>query len=106
MRIKELIKKRGLTAKEVASVAGITEAMLSNVASGKGNPNLQTLIKIADALDVKVRELFDGAPLVEIVNCPKCGAEISVAITHVKIDAVDVKNEEDDATSQPQEPKE
>lgn len=98
MRIKELIKKRGLTAKEVASVAGITEAMLSNVASGKGNPNLQTLMKIADALDVKVRELFDGAPLVEIVSCPKCGTEIRVAISHVKIDAVDMKKEEDDHT--------
>lgn len=98
MRIKELIKKRGLTAKEVASIAGITEAMLSNVASGKGNPNLQTLMKIADALDVKVRELFDGAPLVEIVSCPQCGTEIRVAISHVKIDAVDMKKEGDDKT--------
>lgn len=58
MRIKDIIKSRGLTAKEVAATAGVTEAMLSNIASGKGNPSLQSLMKIADALNVSVAELF------------------------------------------------
>ena len=58
MRIKEILKNKGKTAKEVASASGITEAILSNAANGKGNPSLQTLIKIADALEVSVAELF------------------------------------------------
>lgn len=58
MRIKDILKSRGLTAKGVAATAGVTEAMLSNIANGKGNPSLQSLMKIADALDVSVAELF------------------------------------------------
>lgn len=58
MRIKDILKSRGLTAKDVAATAGVTEAMLSNIANGKGNPSLQSLMKIADALGVSVAELF------------------------------------------------
>ena len=58
MRIKDILKSRGLTAKDVAATAGVTEAMLSNISNGKGNPGLQSLMKIADALGVSVAELF------------------------------------------------
>lgn len=77
MRIKELIKARKLTAKEVATKAGITEAMFSNIANDKGNPNLQTLLKIADALHVSIAELFTDEinhnKLVAFIHCNGAG---------------------------------
>lgn len=81
MIIKELIKARGMTAKEVAASAGVTEAMLSNIASGKGNPSLHSLKKIAEALGVSVSELFETTANEEAtVVCPHCGKPIKLHV--------------------------
>ena len=89
MRIKELIKSKGLTAKDVAVSSGISEPLLSNIVNGKGNPSLQTLMRIADALGVNVAELFEeDKPITETVCCPKCHALIKVAITKVHIQVI------------------
>ena len=60
MRIKELLKSKGMTAKELAGKLGISEGALSQSIKEGANPNLQTLMKIASALEVSVSELFDA----------------------------------------------
>jgi len=42
-----------------------------------GNPSLDTLQKIADALNVPISELFER-PDTSTIKCPKCGTELEV----------------------------
>ncbi len=59
MRIKELLRERGMTAKELASQIGMSETGLSIAMSDNGNPPLNRLKQIAAALDVSVSDLFE-----------------------------------------------
>lgn len=80
MRIKELLKERGATSKELASAIGMTPTGLSIAIGENGNPSLATLRKIADFLDVPVARLFDGEDNSTHITCPYCGKRISIRI--------------------------
>ena len=58
LRIKEVLKEKGLTAVWLATQIGITQPNISNIVSGKSKPSLETLEKIANALGVDIIELF------------------------------------------------
>lgn len=75
LRIKEIIKAKGITAKELAAKIGISEGALSLAING--NPTVETLEKIASSLGVPVSELF-AAPKEGVIHCPKCGTEIKL----------------------------
>ncbi len=77
MRVKELLKERGMAAKELAAKLGMTETGLSIAISDKGNPPLQRLQQIATALEVPIVDLFD-TPGGDTVSCPYCGGKIKV----------------------------
>ncbi len=74
--VKRLCKERGVTQKEIANRLEITAIGLNQILR-KGNPNLQTLEKIADALGVTVPELF-VAPKEGTITCPYCGKPITI----------------------------
>lgn len=57
LRVKELLAERGLTQKELAKKMGVAEISLSR--SLRNNPSMETLKKIADALKVKLSDLFE-----------------------------------------------
>lgn len=75
MRIKEILKGKGITAKELAKKMGISEAALS--LSLNGNPTLDRINQIATALDVPVSELF-ATPTEGVITCPHCGKPITL----------------------------
>lgn len=56
LRIKEICKEKNLTLGDLADKMEIKRESLSRAINGK--PNLETLEKIATALDVQVWELF------------------------------------------------
>lgn len=58
MRIKELIKEKGLTVAQVALKMGVVAPALSRVING--NPTVEMLQRIAIALDVDIRDLLKG----------------------------------------------
>ena len=72
MRVKELLKERGMTAKELAARLGMTETGLSIAIGDNGNPPLKRLQEIADILGVEVPELF-AASKEGAITCPHCG---------------------------------
>lgn len=79
MKVKELLKQKGMTAKELAAKIGISEGALSQSIKEGANPNLQTLERIATALDVEVSELFaPGNSKEGVINCPHCGKSITL----------------------------
>ena len=79
IRIKEVIKEKGTTVKDLAQKMGISNVGLSQHING--NPSVEVLERIAAALGVPVTELFkqpksDTASL----TCPHCGKSIEIGI--------------------------
>lgn len=75
IRLKEICKEKNTTFNELAEVVGLSRVSLSGIATGKQKPSLDTLEKIAIALNVEVAELF--APQ-NGIRCPKCGALLEI----------------------------
>lgn len=62
-KIKLARKRAGLTQKELGEKLGITYQQIGQYENGKRQPKLETLNKIADALDADVWELYNGYEL-------------------------------------------
>ena len=73
LKVKELCRNKGLTITQLAEKLNIKQESLSRAING--NPTIETLERIATALNVPVSELFDQ-PATDIINCPKCGAKL------------------------------
>src|SRR5215468_8601141 len=57
--IQTLREARGRTQQQIARVAGIPRATWANLESGGANPTLAVLIKVANALQVRLEELIE-----------------------------------------------
>jgi len=75
VKIADKIKKhrtvKGLSQKEIALEVGIDQAQYSRIESGKVEPTLSSLEKIADALGVRLTELFDDNIVLDINSYDK-----------------------------------
>ena len=60
-RIRQLRNDKGLSQAKLAVTAGMDPATLNRLEQGKGNPNLRTLERVADALEVEVADLLGKA---------------------------------------------
>ncbi len=58
-RIKELRKAKGLSQEELSEKVGIDSKHLSRIEVGKSYPSLDTLERIANALNVEIKDLFE-----------------------------------------------
>ncbi|MDR1883739.1 MAG: helix-turn-helix transcriptional regulator [Prevotella sp.] len=98
LKIKKVLKDRGMSVQDLAAKMGITRIALSYQING--NPTLETLNKIAEHIGVDISELFEcrpvsGNPTLEILvkiaehigvdagesveyRCPKCGCTVEL----------------------------
>lgn len=74
LRIKEVVKERGLQVSDLATMLGINRVSLSQQING--NPTIETLQKIADALNVHISDLFDKPQAEEISGFVKVKGEV------------------------------
>ena len=82
IRVKEILKERGITLNELAETLGVSRQALSRQVQGK--MLIETAEKIAAALDVPLWQLFadpvvvsnDGSKLL----CPHCGQPITIEV--------------------------
>jgi len=58
-KIKEVIKKKELSQKEVALKAGVSEEQVSRLMNGKNEPLFVTIVKLAEALEIPMEALFN-----------------------------------------------
>lgn len=58
LRLKELLKEKGISGKELAEKVDVTPASISNIVQGNSFPKPDLLKQIAEALDIDIRELF------------------------------------------------
>jgi transcriptional regulator with XRE-family HTH domain len=59
--LREARKRLGLTQEEVAERSGVQAGEVSRIESGKRDPKVSTLEKLAAAVEMKPGQLLDGA---------------------------------------------
>ncbi|QBZ98574.1 hypothetical protein GS03_02083 [Flavobacterium sangjuense] len=59
LKIKELRKQKGLSQERLANLAEIDRTYLPTIEKGERNVSIEVVEKLAKALDVKVKDLFD-----------------------------------------------
>ncbi len=84
LRVKEILKERGQTQKELAARMGKSPQYIANVLNSEQGVSVNVLIDIAKALDVEFRDLFavtrsDGKESPMVV-CPHCGKAIAIKV--------------------------
>lgn len=77
LRIKEVIKEKGLSIQEVADKMGISRVGLSQHING--NPSIEVLERISKAVDVPIWQFFTSKEEIlehekDSITCPKCGS--------------------------------
>ncbi|GGE92233.1 DNA-binding transcriptional regulator, XRE-family HTH domain [Chishuiella changwenlii] len=60
LRLKEVLKEKGLTGKELAEKVNVTENTISFMSTGRTQPRFDLLIQIAEVLDVDIKDLFNS----------------------------------------------
>lgn len=75
-RIKELLKERGMTMAELASIIGTTQTSISRMLGENGNPTYDTLMKVSEAFGVDISDLFTKNT--NTITCPKCGTRFKM----------------------------
>lgn len=79
MRIKEVIKEKGLTVGIVATRMGVVSQALSRVING--NPTVDMLERVAKAIGVPITDLFDRPADTEATGtCPHCGKPVRIKL--------------------------
>jgi len=78
LKIKEIAKQKGISISDLADKLGISRITLHSQMNG--NPTIETLQKIAIALEVEVSELFEKKTDNPIQSCPHCGKPITIHI--------------------------
>ena len=58
--LKQLRRERGLTLGQLAALAGLSKAMLSDIEKGGANPTVNTIWKLANGLKVPYTRLLEG----------------------------------------------
>ena len=79
LRVKEVIKAKGITMQQVADELGITRDTLTR--NINGNPTIETLEKIAKTLGVSVSDLLNEEKPEEdqnTITCPNCGKKFKM----------------------------
>lgn len=62
-RIRALRERKGLTQEDFASRCGISVSFASLLERGERSPSYETLVEVAQALEVSLSELFRDAPI-------------------------------------------
>jgi transcriptional regulator with XRE-family HTH domain len=73
-RIRQYRKNRGLTLHELSEMTGIAASNLSAIELNKSSPTLNTLIRIAEAFDVRAGEFLDALayPPARLIPLEEC----------------------------------
>ncbi len=67
-KIRKIREKKKVTMKEVAEKAEVSESMMSQIERNKVSPAIETLLRIADVLDIDLEYLFSDYKKKQMVN--------------------------------------
>ncbi len=78
LRIDEILQSKGLSKSDFADKLGVNRQTLYSFLNR--NIKLETVLKIAETLDVPVSDLFEQ-PQNDVINCPHCGGKIKFHVS-------------------------
>jgi DNA-binding XRE family transcriptional regulator len=58
IRVKEVMDQKNISREKLAEMVGVSKTTITNIRKEDNLPTITLLVKIAEALDVDVRELF------------------------------------------------
>ena len=58
LKIKEIRIEKGLTQKELSKLSGVSESYIGDLERNEKIPSIITICKLANALEVDIKELF------------------------------------------------
>lgn len=62
LRLKEVLDEKNMSLVTLSEKTGIEKGNLSAISNNKKNPTVETLSKIAKALQISLAELFESPP--------------------------------------------
>ncbi len=77
LRIKEILRERGIAIKDFTVMMELTAPTISNFINGKSKPSIDVFERAAKVLQVPISDLFEQ-PKQNTINCPHCGGKIRV----------------------------
>ncbi|MFV0538836.1 MAG: helix-turn-helix domain-containing protein [Dysgonomonas sp.] len=77
LRIKEILKEKGIAIKDFTVMMELTAPSVSNFINGKSKPSIDVFERAARVLDIPISDLFER-PKENIIICPKCGTKLEV----------------------------
>ena len=87
LRLKEVLDEKNMSLVSLSEKTGIEKGNLSAIANNKKNPTVETLAKIAGALNIPITELFEKPNTGDIIGFVRVGDTV-----HEVKSAEDVKN--------------
>lgn len=73
LRLKEVLDEKNMSLVSLSEKTGIEKGNLSAIANNKKNPTVETLSKIAGALNIPITELFEKPNTGDIIGFVKVG---------------------------------
>jgi transcriptional regulator with XRE-family HTH domain len=78
MRIKEIIKNKNADITDLAKRLNVSRQTVHYYISRGDKNSVDTLTRIASALDISVSDFFEQ-PKSDVINCPHCGGKIKMS---------------------------
>lgn len=60
LRLKELLKEKNISGKDLAAELNVSENTISFISTGKTQPRFELLSQIAKVLDVDIKDMFNS----------------------------------------------
>lgn len=89
INLKEILKEKGVTSKELAERLGVTSVTISYIVTNKTTPSLEMLCRIAKELNVKLSTLLGEEPLRLVDDSKEFAAFIRYKGIHYTADALE-----------------
>lgn len=89
INLKEILKEKGATSKELAERLGVTPVTISYIVTNKTTPSLDMLCRIAKELNVKLSTLLGEEPLRVIDTSKEFAAFVRYKGIHYTADTLD-----------------
>lgn len=92
-KIRIVRERKGITLKDVAEQADVSESLVSQIERNKVSPSIDTLLTLADVLEIDLEYLFRDYKRNKKVHIVRAGSRNSLVLKNVKYEQLSVLNE-------------
>ena len=84
-KLRAVRERKNITLKEVARLAGVSESLVSQIERNKVSPSIDTLLTLADVLDIDHEYLFSDYKMNKQVSILRAGRGSTLALNQVTL---------------------